>query len=212
MQVRKICVLTVAVAAVLCVYYTAGAYGNIFHMSYALNSTKKLCKREYDSLLSVTDYRYDRAVKRYIITVTDINGLSADIVYDTANGIKDGYADVYKSVRTNTVRGGFQRLLNSSGIDAVCNVKMVYEKITTVGGDVGRCETLYVDFGECGSKNEFSRNIASAFPALRGADFDLLYAYCVSDGKNYFFYTPKSDLSKNANDICRRINSLTNYG
>ena len=115
-------------------------------------------------------------------------------------------------MRANTERGEFQRILNSLGIDAVCNVKMIYEKVETVGGDGGRCGTLYIDFGVCGNKNDFSAKIVSAFPALREADFDLLYASCVSDGKNYVFYSPKSDLSKNANDISQRINSLTNYG
>ena len=210
--VKKFCALIVAAAVMLCLYYTVRTYGNIFYMSYALNSAKKICNREYGSSLSVSNYRYERENDRYLITVTDVNGLSADVVYDSVNGIRDGYADVYKSVRANTVRGEFQRILNSLGIDAVCNVKMIYEKVETVGGDGGRCGTLYIDFGVCGNKNDFSAKIVSAFPALREADFDLLYASCVSHGKNYVFYSPKSDLSKNANDISQRINSLTNYG
>lgn len=209
---KKFCALIVAVALVLCIYYAERTYGNIFYMSYALNSAKKICKHEYGSSLLVEDYRYVREKDIYTIKVTDMNGISADIVYDRVNGIKDGYADVYKSVRANTVRGRFQRILNSFGIDAICNVKMVYEKIETVGGDGGRCGTLYVDFGECRNKNEFSEKIAYVFPVFREADFDFLYASCVFEERAYVFYSPKSDLSKNAHDISQRINSLTNYG
>ena len=140
--VKKFCALIVAAAVMLCLYYTVRTYGNIFYMSYALNSAKKICNREYGSSLSVSNYRYERENDRYLITVTDVNGLSADVVYDSVNGIRDGYADVYKSVRANTVRGDFQRILNSLGIDAVCNVTMISEKVETVGGDGGRCGTL----------------------------------------------------------------------
>ena len=134
--VKKFCALIVAAAVMLCLYYTVRTYGNIFYMSYALNSAKKICNREYGSSLSVSNYRYERENDRYLITVTDVNGLSADVVYDSVNGIRDGYADVYKSVRANTVRGEFQRILNSLGIDAVCNVKMKKSKRSagTVGG------------------------------------------------------------------------------
>ncbi len=62
---KKFCAPIVAAAVMLCLYYTVRTYGNIFYMSYALNSAKK-------SAIVNT-------VLRCLYRITDMSGKMTDI-------------------------------------------------------------------------------------------------------------------------------------
>lgn len=193
-------------AAILCVYLIKERYGNIFYMSYAINSAERICSQKYDSKLNAVSYRFDKALGRYIVDVSDENGLSGAIIYTAEDGIENKYAEDYESVCRNIIRGRFQKLLNSVGTaDINCNVSLKSINSGIIGEEGGSCETIYLDFGELNGKEEFAVKIIEAFEAIRKEEFEEISASCTCGNAKLEFSSEKGAVSLNSMDLCRRI-------
>lgn len=206
---KKLCGFITLVAALFCVYFIRENYGNLFYMSYTINSAKKICSQNYGSELITGSYRFDKALGRYIVDVSDKNGLSGTIVYTAENGIENKYADDYESVCKNIMRGRFQNLLNSgTATNISCSISLKSIDTGIIGDDDGKCETVCLDFGEIKNKEEFAKRIVEAFEIIRGEEFEEIRAVC-SSGKNQLeFCSEKRGVSLNPADIMHRITEI----
>ncbi len=206
---KKLCGFITIAAAIFCVYFIGENYGNVFYMSYTINSAKKICSQNYDSALITGSYHFDKELGSYIVDVSDKNGLSGTIVYSAENGIENKYADDYESVCKNIMRGRFQNLLNSgTATDINCSVSLKSIDAGIIGEVDGKCETVCLDFGEIKSKKEFAERIIEAFEIIRGEEFEEIRAVCSFGNNKLEFCSEKKAVSLNPADIVHRISEI----
>ena len=90
--------------------------GDPFCLLIAYKKADSICKNEYNGHLRLVSYRYDKAKGRYAFTVSDKNGVSAEIVYDPdENVFTDGYFAEYISYAQNALYGKYWQKLTENG-------------------------------------------------------------------------------------------------
>ena len=105
--------LTAAVAAVI---LFVSIEGDPFCLLIAYKKADSICKNEYNGLLRLVSYRYDKANETYSFTVRDSNGVTAEIVYDPKENVfTDGYFADYISYAQNALYGSYWHKLAENG-------------------------------------------------------------------------------------------------
>lgn len=208
---KKVFVFLTAAALVLCVWYFGEKYGNPFYMSYVLNSAKRICRNNYNGMLSDVGYSFDKENDKYTVDVTDLNGIRGKITYSRKNGIENSYVDDYESVCRNTVRGRFQQLLIQNGLsDVSCSVSVVCDKNGMIGDSGGYCTDVRFEFGKVSDKKEFAEKIVAVYNSVKTESFDTFNAVCRFEDQYLIFEAKKTNVSQSTNDIFQRISVLNN--
>ncbi len=209
---KKVFAFLTAAALILCVWYFGEKFGNPFYMSYVLNSAKRICRNNYNGMLSDVGYSFDKENDKYTVDITDQNGIRGKITYSKKDGIENSYVNDYESVCRNIVRGRFQQLLSQNGLsDVSCWVSVVCDKNGVIGDSGGHCADVRFEFGKISDKKEFAEKIVAVYNAVKSESFDTFNAVCVCEDQYLIFETNKNNVSQSTNDIYQRISVLSNY-
>lgn len=207
---KKICAVLTVASFILCIVYFKTKLGNPFYMSYAVNSAKKICDRDYNGSLTATGYRFNRDSNEYTVDISDVHGIKSRITYNEKSGIVNDYTADYESVCRNTIRGSFQRRIAKSGIeDVFCSVDVSCNKNGIIGDGGGSCINVYLDFTESENETEFAQKIIAVFSQIKDEDFGTLYAVSRCNGQSLIFESKKANISNHAADLCQRMLKLT---
>ncbi len=199
-------ILTV-LAMVLCVVYIKNTYGNLFYMSYAINSAKKISTADYGGRLDVVSYSYDKKSNVYNVRVSDENMLESSVIYSKADGISNLYKKECEQVCKNLIRGKIQTKINDVITGAYCNVELDGYTSGMLGEVTGSCKTVLIEFEDVESKEDFSKAILKSYNAIKECEFENLRATCEINGEKQYFYSKRQVMPSREKDIFVRISN-----
>lgn len=194
-----------AFVAVLCVIYIKNTYGNLFYMSYAVNSAKKISSRDYDGRLDVVSYSYDKTNDTYNVRVLDKNMVESSVIYSKTDGISNIYKKECEQVCKNLIRGKIQTKINDVFSGAHCNVELDGYTSDMLGEVTGSCKTVLIEFEDVENKEEFSKAILKTYNAIKECEFENFIASCEIDGEKQYFYSKRQVMPSREKDIFVRI-------